>query len=126
MILMSPVSCASDDFYFYCVVCFYIFYHRTNKICSMTSLTNLGLTPDPLVRTIFALFICVLTSMLLVLVFWSLLFFTKRSQFQRWLTPFIILALKFLILPPNFKISFIVIVRIFARCISKRCSFSKI
>ena len=65
MILTGPVSCVSDDFPFYCLGLFlirYIFYHRNNQICSMMSLTNLGLTPDPLVRTVLALFLCVLTS----------------------------------------------------------------
>ena len=40
----------------------------------MMSLTNLDLTPNPLVRTIFALFLCVLTSPLVVVVFWGLTF----------------------------------------------------
>ena len=40
-----------------------------NQICSMTSLTNLILTTDPLVHTIFKIFHCDSTSLLLV--FWG-------------------------------------------------------
>ena len=40
----------------------------------MMSLMNLGLTPDPLIHTLFALFIFVFTTTLLVLGFWDLVF----------------------------------------------------
>ena len=40
----------------------------------MMILTMMGLTPDPLVRTIFAIFLCVLAILLVVLVFWGLAF----------------------------------------------------
>ena len=43
-------------------------------------MTNLGLTPDPLVRTLLNIFICVLTSMLLVLVFWGLTFLHQQES----------------------------------------------
>ena len=93
----------------------------------MISLTKLGLTLDPLVRTFFALFLCVLTIPLVVLMFLGLVFCTNRSQVQmwyfcvwsvftitshvqRWLTQENILVLKLLILFPNLKLSFIVIV----------------
>ena len=41
------------------------------------SLTNLGITPDPLVRNLFTLFLYVLTSLLLV--FWGLTFSHKQK-----------------------------------------------
>ena len=69
-------------FPFYCVLCFFIRYsccHQTDQICSMTSLTNLVLTPDTLVRTLFALF-CVLTSPLVMLVFWGLAFLHQQES----------------------------------------------
>ena len=61
--------CASDDFSSHRAVYFYIFCHQKNQIHLMMSLTNLVLNPDPLVHTLFTLFLCVFTSMLLVLVF---------------------------------------------------------
>ena len=67
MSLTNPISYDSDDFSFYRVVCFLIFCifcHQTNHIFSMMSLANLGLTPDPLVSTIFALFLFVLNILL--------------------------------------------------------------
>ena len=73
--MTSPVSCASDDFPFYHVFCFLIwciFCHWTNQNVLMTSLTTMGLNPDPLVCTIFTLFICILTILLVVLVVWGL------------------------------------------------------
>ena len=76
--LKIPVSCTSGDFSFYRVVFFlirYIFCDRTNQIFPMMSLTNLRLTPDPLVRTLLALSLFFLTSQLVVLVFWGLIFF---------------------------------------------------
>ena len=118
--------CASDAFYYYRVFCFYICYHRKNYIILMMILMNLGLTTDPMVCNIFALFHCVLTSLLLSLVFWGLMFFTNRSRVQRWLTPCIILALKFLVLPPVKKHSFIVIVWFCTYNVSSRCIFPKI
>ena len=36
--------------------------------------SNLGVTPDPLIRTLFARFISILVSPLLLLVFWGLTF----------------------------------------------------
>ena len=47
-------------------------------IQSMMSLMRLGLTPDTLVRTIFALFILIFTSPLLV--FWSLTFLHQQES----------------------------------------------
>ena len=41
-------------------------------MCPIMSLSNLGLTPDPLVHSIFAPFLCVFMIALLVLVFWGL------------------------------------------------------
>ena len=146
MSLTSPVSCVSGDFSFYPIVCFLICYmccYRTNHILWMTSLKNLGLTPDPLVHTLFALFLCVLARPLVVLVFWGLTFLhqqesipkvifflpkihTDRSQVQRWSTHQNVLALKFLIFSPYFKISLIVIVKV-RICLthSNRCIFNK-
>ena len=143
MSLMSPVSCISDTSYFYRVVSFlvcYILCLQTNQICSMTILMNLGMTPDPKVRT---LFFCVMTSLLVVLVFWGLAFFTNRSWFQRqyfcvwrfrtnrsWVQKLFthqnVFAINFLILFPNFKTSFIVTVvfRLFLAH-SNQCSFTK-
>ena len=63
---------------FYCVFCFYICCRQTNHIRSMMSLTNLGLTLEPLARTIFALFIFVLTSLLLV--FWGMKFLHQQDS----------------------------------------------
>ena len=40
----------------------------------------MGLTLDPLVRTIFALFLCVLTIMLVVLVVWGLAFLYQQDS----------------------------------------------
>ena len=74
----------------------------------------MGLTPDPVVRTLFALFVCVLKVLLVLLVVWGLyilyqqesstnvMFFICRvcinmSQFQIWLTHRNVLTLKFLI-----------------------------
>ena len=50
-------------------------------------------------------------------------FCTNRSQVQRWYTPCNVLVLKLLIFPPNFKISFIIIVWLYAHSISNRCDF---
>ena len=47
-------------------------------------------------------------------------------DFQRWLTPCIILALNFLIFPPNVTICFIFIVQLCTHIVSNRFSFSKI
>ena len=55
MILMSPVLCVSHAFYFYRVVCSLlccICCHQTNHIPSMISMTMMGLTLGPLVRTL--------------------------------------------------------------------------
>ena len=77
MSLTIPISCASDAFCF-CLFLFfficYIFCHRTNQISLMMILKNLGLTPDPLVQIILAIFLCVLKIPLVVLVFWGLAF----------------------------------------------------
>ena len=137
--LTSPLSCISAAFSFNRVPWFYIwciFCHQTNHIFLMTSLTMMGLTPGPLVR---ALFHCVFTILLVLLVPWGLGFCTNRSRFQMWYfcvcRVFINMsrvqrwsnhqkkfALKFLIFPPNFKISFIVIVIIWLfRTHSNRC-----
>ena len=65
MSLTSPVSCVSDDFSFYGIICFLIFRiccHWTNHIHLMMNLTVMGLTPDPLVRTLIAIFLCLLTN----------------------------------------------------------------
>ena len=80
MSLTSSVSCASDAVYFYRIFCFYIYCHQINYILLMMSITKLVLTPDFLVHTIFSLFICVLTSPLLVLVFWGLTFLHQQES----------------------------------------------
>ena len=48
-----------------------------NQICSMTSLTNLSLTTDPLVCTLFNIFLYDLTSPLLV--FWGMTFLHQQD-----------------------------------------------
>ena len=107
------------------------------------SLKIMGLNLDPLVRTIIALFICVLIILLVVLVFWGLEFFTNRSRVQiwyfciwrvhtnmsrvqRWSTHQNVLVLKLLIFFPNTKLNFIVIV-VVRICLthSNCCSFTK-
>ena len=57
----------------------------------MMSLTNLDLTPDPLVRTLFTLFLCVLTSLLVLLVFWGLKFLHQQE-----LSPEVVISLQYL------------------------------
>ena len=86
-----------------------------------------GITTGPLVCTIFALFIYMMK--ILLLVFFRLTIFTNRSRVQRWLTPFNIFALKlkFVVFPPNSKISFVVFfatVLFFSHRVSKRCALS--
>ena len=44
------------------------------------SLTMMGLTPGPLVRTLFPLFICILPVPLVVLVAWGLLFLQQQES----------------------------------------------
>ena len=46
----------------------------------MISLTNLELTPYPLVCSLFAIFICVLTIPLVVLMFWGLEFLHQQES----------------------------------------------
>ena len=119
---------------------FYIGCLQTNHIYSITSLTMMGLTPGPLVR---ALLHFVLMNLLVVLVSWGLAFLYHqelisnvtfwvchvcriRSQVERWLTHRNVLVLKFLIFPPNLKISFVVIVMVcLFHTYSGHCSFTK-
>ena len=107
------------------------------------SLTNLDLTPDPLVRTLFALFLCILTRSLVVLVFWGLKFLHQQElspkvmflclkfpyeqeSIQKVVKSSKKLPLKFLIFFPNLKLRFIVIVVvIFFPANSNRCCFTK-
>ena len=80
----------------------------------------MGMTLGPMVRTLFALFLCVLTVPLVVLVAWGLAFsyqkesipnmiffvysvLTNRSQSQRRSTYRNVLALKLLVLSKKFK-----------------------
>ena len=82
MSLKIPVLYTSDAFSFYRVVSFLIcltFYHRTNHIRLVMILTMMGLTMDPLVPTLFVLFICVLTIPLVVLVVWCLAFLYQQE-----------------------------------------------
>ena len=147
MSLTSPVSWVSDDFYSYLVVWFLILYiccHWNNQICLMMSLTNLGMTPDPLVCTLFALFLCVLAILLVVLVFWGLAFGshqqesspkvifcvwrvrTNSSQFQRWLTHRKQIGAQIPYFLSKFETQFIVIVVFRLWLIrSNYCSFTK-
>ena len=76
MSLTSPVSCAPNAFLFLSRPFLYIYCRQMNQIRLMTSLTNLGLTLDHLVHTVFALFICVLTNPLLVA--WGLKFLHQQ------------------------------------------------
>ena len=91
----------------------------------MMILTNLVMTTDPLVRTNFALFLCIFMSPLVVLVFWHLTFCNNRSWVQMLSTPCIILARKVLTFPPNLKISFITLVWLCSHFVSNCCSFNK-
>ena len=75
----SSVLCLSDCFPFYSFFCC-IFCYETNQICSMISLKNLGLTPNPLVSTLFELFLCVFTILLVVLLFGGPQFFHKQKS----------------------------------------------
>ena len=109
MSLTSPLSCISNDSYFYSAFCFYILCRWKNQICSTTSLMNLGMTPGPMVRTISRFFFACWRVLCWFFGFWS--FHTNRSQVycwcfcvwrfctatsrvQRWFTPWNILALK--------------------------------
>ena len=82
MSLMSPVfafpmifiSIVSFDFLIYCIFC-----HWTNHILSVLSLTMVVLNPDPLVCTVFANFLSILTILLVVLVFWGLAFLYQQE-----------------------------------------------
>ena len=67
MSMKIPVSYVSDDFSFYRVFCLYIFCPWTNQIRLTTSLTNLGLTLDLLVRTLFTIVLRVEESIVGVL-----------------------------------------------------------
>ena len=57
---------------------FYVLCRWTNQIRSMMSLMNLCLTPNPLVSTVFALFLLFLTSLLLL--FWGLMFLHQHES----------------------------------------------
>ena len=46
----------------------------------MMNLTNLGLTLHPLVSDIFAIFLCVLMSPLILLFFWGMMFLHQRES----------------------------------------------
>ena len=103
----------------------------------------MGLTPGPLVHTLLPLFLCVLMIPLVVLVAWGLEFLhqhesspnlifwfcrvrTNRSRIQRWSTHHNVLALKSLVIFPNLKLSFIVIVMVWIWIThSYRCRFTK-
>ena len=127
MILVIPISCVSGAFSFYCVVrflIFCIFYHGTNHIRSMISIMMMGLNPDPLVSTFFALFLCVLVILLVLLVVWGLAFSYQQESITNVIFAFVvsvaivveskggqlILALKFFTFFPNLRQSFIIIV----------------
>ena len=73
--ILFLLCCLLFDLLYFC--------HRTNHICSMTSLTNLDLTPYPWVRTIFALFPFVLTSLLVAVVFWDLMFSHQQEYIPK-------------------------------------------
>ena len=82
---MSPTSsvpCASDDFFLLRLLFIY-FFHRTSHICSMMSLTNLGLTPDPLARTFFCTLSLCFDESAGSVSFGGLTFFSNRSLLQR-------------------------------------------
>ena len=58
---------------------FLYFLSSANKICSMMRPRRMVL-----IRTIFPIFLCVFTILLVVLVAWGLAFFTNRSWSQMW------------------------------------------
>ena len=60
----------SDDYYYY---------YYMNQMHSMMSLTMMGLTPYPLVRTLFTIFLLVLKIPLVVLLVWGLVFFVPKG-----------------------------------------------
>ena len=90
----------------------------------MISLMMMGLNPDPLVSTFFALFLCVLVILLVLLVVWGLAFSYQQESITNVIFAFVvsvaivveskggqlILALKFCTFFPNLRQSFIVIV----------------
>ena len=83
MSMASPVSCFCCALYLYHVVCFLIlciYCHQNNRIQLMMSLTMMGLTPDILVCTLFATFLCILKIPLVVLVVWGLLFLYQQES----------------------------------------------
>ena len=83
MSLTNPVLCSSGVFSLYRVVLFFIFCiccHRTNQIRSMMSLMMMGLNPDPLVRTLFGIFIFILIIPLVVLVVWGQAFLHQQDS----------------------------------------------
>ena len=89
-------------------------------------LTNMVLTPGPLLRTIFEIFLYVLNIPLLAF-FPSEVLAPTGFYSKGYLTSFniFVLKLKFVIFHPNFKISFIVsfhIVLIFSHRVSNRCT----
>ena len=123
MILTIHVSCVSNAF-FYWVFCLYVLLSDESDSLDNES-DKLGSDSRSSGTYYFCYFLWLLTSPLLVI--WGLHFLTNRSRVQRWLTPCILLTLKFLIFFPNFKISFIVIVivRICAHSISNWYGLSK-
>ena len=81
----------------------------------------MGLTLDPIVRTLFLIFICVLTIYLVVLMIWGLAFLYQQELSPNVIFAFDVfvpigvdykggLAIKYLIFFPNMEPSFIVIV----------------
>ena len=123
MSLMDPISCVFGAFSFYCVFCFYNFWCRTNQIISIMSLAKFGLTLDPLVRTLLDLFICVLSSPLLMS--WGLTFSHQLESSPKVVDSLHSFSAQITDFPPSFRISFIVIVWLFAHSVSNRFIFSK-
>ena len=129
MSLMSPVLCASNDFSFFLVVCFFIsfiLYHQTNHICLMMSMASLVLTPDPLVRTLFAIYPCIFTSSLVVVVFWGLKFLHQKELSPKVGDSLHCFGAQIIDFPSKFQNKFIAIVYLCVHFFFNHCSFSKI
>ena len=108
--LTSPVLCASDDLSFYRLV-FLIYLMSLDESDSLNDESEkLGLTLYPLVHTIFVLFLCVLMSPLLVLVFWGMTFLHQQESSPKVVDFLHYFGAQIPNFPSNIKISFIVIV----------------
>ena len=94
-----------------------------NHIRLMMSLTNLGLTPDPLVHTILTIFLCIFMSPLLVLVFWGMNCLHQQESSPKVVNSLHSFGAQITDFPSNFQNQFYSIVWLCAHSVSNRCSF---